>query len=49
VDPLVLGLPPRAEDFATGLVGLNRHGAHVSALSDEHRRKILFGCDQIIP
>ena len=42
-------LLPRAEDFVTGLVGMNRSGAVMEGLSDEQRRKILFGCDQIIP
>jgi len=40
---------PRAEDFTTGLVGLNRLCSDVPSLPDEQRRKILFGCDQIVP
>ena len=49
VDPTVLGVDPHPEDFATGLVSLNRHSAKIQALPDDQRRKVLFGCDQIIP
>ena len=45
-NPLVLGMFPKPEDFATALVGLNRHGAQIRELGDEPRRKLLFGCDQ---
>ena len=48
INPQVLGVLPRPEDFITGLVGLNRHEARVNELSDEQRRKILFGCDQSV-
>ena len=48
--PHLVGCPVRAEDLATGLVGLNRLGAAgLMALPDDHRRKVLFGCDQIVP
>lgn len=49
VDPQSLCLAPRAEDFITGLAGLNRLGTVISTSSDENRRKVLFGSDQIIP
>eukprot|EP00624_Nannochloropsis_granulata_P001101 evm.model.NODE_14951_length_11981_cov_14.120358.2 len=36
-------------DFVTGLVGLNRIASRVGELSDEEKRKILFGSDQLVP
>jgi len=49
VDARALGLAPHTEDFITGLAGLNRLGTAISTSSDENRRKVLFGSDQIIP
>jgi hypothetical protein len=36
-------------DFVTGLVSLNRIASRISELPDEDKRKMLFGCDQLVP
>jgi la-related protein 1 len=54
VSPVVLDPEERevrmeGGDFVTGLVGLNRIASRVGELSDEEKRKILFGSDQLVP
>ena len=54
VSPIVLDPEGRevwmeGGDFVTGLVGLNRIASRVGELSDEEKRKILFGSDQLVP
>lgn len=54
VSPVVLDREGRqiwmeGGDFVTGLVGLNRIASRVGELSDEEKRKILFGSDQLVP
>jgi len=44
-----LGITPQINDFTTGFVSLNRTAGNMENLSDEMRRKFLFGSDQIIP
>ena len=43
------GLGLEQWDFVTGLVGLNRIASRISDLSDEEKRKMLFGSDQLVP
>jgi hypothetical protein len=43
------GLKLEQWDFVTGLVGLNRIASRICELSDEKKRKMLFGSDQLVP
>lgn len=36
-------------DFMTGLVGLNRMATDTGSLSNEEKRRLLFGSDQLVP